>query len=610
MAIKSVTVKIFIPLIILFTFTLFVSVGGLFQAKKRVQFESIKLQKFIDITNSLDSVEKAAIIFNIQVKEWKNILLRGRDSSLFEKHLSLFQQYEKEAGAHMEASSAFYEKYDLSTDQIDSLIQKHRDLGSRYREALEAFNQGASHFEADRLVRGADKEITNSIFEITEELKTLLNDDFQESLEMFRYFTDILTKILFIIIGAALLTVVISGFYLIQVVLKPIKRLTDCFKELAGGKGDLTVRMRVKTQDELKILTDNFNYFMDFVHSVMSRTKISADSSREVSERLEHTAGHSSQLINAICKSVEDVHQNLINQEEAVQNYMQGADEERVAIGKMNELIHDQALQVKSASKMIDSLIYENRKVEDISEKKLESLHNLSQITSGGKHEMQMTLTVIRKVTQSANVMLEIAEVINDIADKTNLLAMNAAIEASHAGEAGKGFSVVAAEIRKLSENTTKNADVISRSLREIINDIKQSESTAEKTGVSFTRIAREIEGFAVGFSDIKKGVTEVSSRIGNAVELLTETVAQEDLLSRESYTLLRKVDENREQISHVSNLSKKSAGDVSGFSMWLEGISEEMNLLAGIGKANSTNIENLLSMLAMLKLEQKDEPQ
>ena len=117
-------------------------------------------------------------------------------------------------------------------------------------------------------------------------------------------------------------------------------------------------------------------------------------------------------------------------------------------------------------------------------------------------------------------------EIINTVSKETDLLAMNAAIEAAHAGEYGRGFAVVAEEIRKLSETTASNAANISSTLTGIIDNIKQTANVTENTGSSISQIIEGITGVAQSMNEMILGMTEISSGNNEIMKSLSELVS------------------------------------------------------------------------------------
>ena len=136
----------------------------------------------------------------------------------------------------------------------------------------------------------------------------------------------------------------------------------------------------------------------------------------------------------------------------------------------------------------------------------------------------------MKRVTESVDEIVGMVQLINDIADQTNLLSMNAAIEAAHAGEAGRGFAVVADEIRKLSLETATNAKTITTSTQRVIEEIKASEATVNTTGTMFQQTVAEIESVTDGIAEMKHTTTELSvgsNQLHHAIEdLNTQTAA------------------------------------------------------------------------------------
>ncbi len=136
-----------------------------------------------------------------------------------------------------------------------------------------------------------------------------------------------------------------------------------------------------------------------------------------------------------------------------------------------------------------------------------------------GGERIDQTKTIVSDISKHASDMNEILEIINGIASQTNLLAMNASIEAAHAGEYGKGFAVVADEIMKLAESTSDNSNKISSLLTIIIDKIKTAESSSSESRDTFQNINEKMHRFINAFSEIAANMNEMSAGTGEITE-------------------------------------------------------------------------------------------
>ncbi|WP_018526234.1 bacteriohemerythrin [Alkalispirochaeta alkalica] len=184
-------------------------------------------------------------------------------------------------------------------------------------------------------------------------------------------------------------------------------------------------------------------------------------------------------------------------------------------IASQRGLVEQSATAVAQMSASIES-------VASVTESKRSSAEGLLDLASQGRSQVSTTEGVIGKVGSSVQSVNTMVNVINEIAARTNLLAMNAAIEAAHAGSFGRGFAVVAAEIRNLAESTAHNAKQISQTLKELVDNIDQAQVASQHTARSFGDIEEGVHSVVEAFQEIAAATRELSQGTGEVVSATT----------------------------------------------------------------------------------------
>jgi methyl-accepting chemotaxis protein len=274
-------------------------------------------------------------------------------------------------------------------------------------------------------------------------------------------------------------------------------------------------------------------------------------------------------------KSVKAIHTKTRNLHEQISNASAAIEEITANVRQFSSVVKRQDVALSEASAAVDKMSGSVNNVAKVTHQRMEEAGKLHEIIAKGGDSVKTTATAIAEVTVAINAVADVIKVINSIAAQTNLLAMNAAIEAAHAGEFGKGFAVVATEVRKLAESTTSNSKAIADSLKNIITQIKQAETAGQAASSTFENIEQDVEKFVEAFMEISGSTTELSdgtTKIISTMEDLSHVSQEISGGSHEIEIGAGNIDESLRVIKEFSNgllddmgIIEQKASDISG---------------------------------------------
>ena len=351
-------------------------------------------------------------------------------------------------------------------------------------------------------------------------------DDFIPSILVMARGAIIIT--VFVILLAALIIVVFSS--------KVVKRITNMqasFMEIA--KGDFTIHVQEHT-DELGKIGGYLNTMVSSLNESFHTVKGEALAMKELADNLSTSMKETSSATNDINNVIENAKNQTQTQAASIEKTNGTIQEIIGTIDKLNSRIESQAASVSMSSSSIEQMVANIASITSTLEKTDIAVKNLSVATQDGKETLQKSNEVTTKIIEESGSLMEASSVIQHIASQTNLLAMNAAIEAAHAGEAGKGFAVVADEIRKLAEDSATQGKNITTTLKDLSSGITLLSESTKMVESKFNDIFELAEGVKEMSQNLTEAMHEQSHgsyEVLNAIKeinIVTQEVGDDSL--------------------------------------------------------------------------------
>lgn len=364
-------------------------------------------------------------------------------------------------------------------------------------------------------------------------------------------------------LGLAILVVitVVVGVMISRIVLRPLNESTARMREIAEGEADLRARLVARSRDEIGQFAEWFNQFVANLDGLIGRIRRTVDdtlaSQNELSANSEETAAAIAQM----SANIDSTNQQIGILNETVRRST--ATIEQIVTGIRSTLDHTatQGSMVEQTVSSVTEMLASIENVTTVTEREKAATTRLVESAASGGDKISETADVVAAVHARINEINELVEIINGIASQTNLLAMNAAIEAAHAGEAGRGFAVVADEIRKLAESSAANASGIGGVLQQIIERIEVAAKSSGESMAAFSEIQRGVGTVAASLDEISMAMREMSTgsqEIHRAMASLQEVSTS---LSESSSTMERGSQDLSGAIERIGDV----AGVVSG---------------------------------------------
>ena len=398
-----------------------------------------------------------------------------------------------------------------------------------------------------------------------------------------------------------LLNLFIWLYACVKALIIPLRELESTINELNGEEANLSKRLRAGQGAVLNLFgksVTGFNCFLERLQSTIMNTKKS-------NLFLIESGGRTADCIMDVVTSVNDTYEymeivdsNISEQIANVTGTVQSANNIITGISELNQMITVQTEGGEQAVTVIESLL---RNIQDVYSAVSQLVASFGQLEESAEHgvEVQKNVTLrINEIFAESQMLQEANRVISSIASQTNLLAMNAAIEAAHAGEAGEGFSVVADEIRKLSENASKQSRTIGIQLKTILNSMAGITELSEDLRKAFGTVSDGIKNTNIMVQEISAAMQEQSagsnqmrSVVEGVMETTRKTKTTSDVMAIENATIQREISALQESaISMKDNMDMMKENTIR-----VRAITSALNALSNENRHSIMNISKEL---------------
>ena len=378
-------------------------------------------------------------------------------------------------------------------------------------------------------------------------------------------------------------------------------RLEAMFAKIAAG--DLTDRVTVKRYDEVGRLMINLNTAMEHTYTMLTVLKEEADKMTAIGSDLSSNMEETAAAVKEISSNVATVKEKALMQATGVTETAATGEQIQGKLSLLVEGITTQSESIAQSSALITNTAENMLHINKILSQNDELIKTAYGQMKAGKDGAETANSFVKQIAERSEALLEASQVIQNIASQTNLLAMNAAIEAAHAGEAGKGFAVVADEIRKLAEESNvqgKQIGAVIKESTEIIEQVSKAGMQAEKTFADVYELISQISGKEDSIVNLMHEQEENGTRVLSAIETINKVTKA---VSSASMEMLEGGKQITAEMQKLAEITRETTDSMTEIASGAEQITNAIEEVVSITEQNKTSIEHLAQEVGKFKI-------
>ena len=413
-----------------------------------------------------------------------------------------------------------------------------------------------------------------------------------------------MTRFTIILAVIAIVIAAVIVFFALSSTTKPIVKVAETLKDISEGEGDLTRSIVIKSKDEVGDLAKYFNQTLEKIKNLVAIIKREGLNLQSVGTDLASNMTETAAAINQITANIQSIKGRVINQSASVTETNATMEQVIVNINKLNGHVENQSRNVSQVSSAIEEMVANISSVTNTLVSNAANVKTLRESSEVGRGGLQEVAQDIQEISRESEGLLQINSVMENIASQTNLLSMNAAIEAAHAGEAGKGFAVVADEIRKLAESSGEQSKTIGTVLKKIAESIKKISTSTENVLAKFEAIDTGVKTV----SDQEENIRNAMEEQGEGSKQVLQGVGSLNNLTQNvkssSEEMLNGSQEVMRESQNLERATQEITGGMNEMAQGADQINIAVNRVNEISTKNREGIDTLMREVSKFKVD------
>ena len=401
------------------------------------------------------------------------------------------------------------------------------------------------------------------------------------------------------IIFAVITTIFLS--LLILIVTTRVSRRIIKIKNMTStlAEKDFSVKLKPEGSDEMELLMTNINNMVRQVNDFFLMVKSTAKKALDAESSINESAGSTADASALIDSNIDEINKRFSDAVAVINSTIGVIAEMNLHVDTLVQSNSSQTAAIENSNTAVNEVVTTLEYINKMAVERVRNAEEMHTYVADGDEKISSTNEILSKVAQQLDEVYEVVTIINNVAEQTNLLSMNAAIESAHAGEAGKGFGVVAEEIRSLAEETAENADKISKVVNTIVEAVENANTSSQSAFEAFEKVSAHADQIVGSLQEITDGIGKIDTQMQQIKERSEETSSAADEMNRYCGQL---ADKQKQVSLKVDNMNDVFFAAISSLHKIKDETADIVSKMKNVSTSSDESFRNLTELENVLE--------